>query len=155
MKNSVFQLSSKHILFSSIIASALIAGCPQTSFADVNGTLGINQAGGVKGNVVDNNGEPVIGATIKVDGTNVGALSDLDGNFTLNNVTEGTITVTYVGYKTQKVSFKAGTPIRIRLVEDSQLLDDVVVVGFGTQKKVNLTGSVSVVTSEQFEQRPV
>lgn len=108
----------------------------------------------VTGIVKDDTGEPVIGASVLVKGTQGGAVTDLDGRFTLTCEVGATLRITYLGYKTVEV--KAGSaPLNIRLEKESQLLDDVVVVGFGTQKKVNLTGSVGIATSEELESRPV
>ncbi len=158
MRNSVYHTSPKRILFSTIIASALVAESPQQAFAGVNGLTSVSQQqnGGVKGTVVDSNGEAIIGATVKVEGNkDAGAITDLDGNFNIPNVNEGTLVISYIGYKTQTVSFRSGSPVKVVLKEDAKVLDDVVVVGFGTQKKANLTGAVSVVDSKEFEQRPV
>ena len=91
----------------------------------------------VTGNVVDENGEPVIGASITVVGKKgMGAVTDLDGNYTLNVPAGTKITVSYIGYLPQTV--KAGT--NVKLVEDRQSLEEVVVVGYGTQKMKNVTG---------------
>lgn len=106
-------------------------------------------------NVSDKNG-PIIGASILVKGTTRGAITDLDGNSVLDNVSRGDVLViSYLGYKTQEIEVSASSSLKVVLVEDSNLLDEVVVVGFGTQKKVNITGSVSVVDGEDLAQRPV
>ena len=108
-----------------------------------------------KGVVKDASGETVIGASVMVKGTGNGTITDIDGNFTLNNVERGaTIQISFVGYVSQEVVWN-GTPLNITLQDDNQLLDEVVVVGFGTQKKVNLTGSVSTMDSEELTARPV
>ncbi len=83
MKNEFFKFSSRRILFSTVMASALLAGSPQTVFAEVNGVQTVMQTGTVKGQVVDATGEPVIGATVQVKGTTNGTITDFDGNFTL------------------------------------------------------------------------
>lgn len=107
------------------------------------------------GVVYDASGEPAIGASVIVQGEKNGAVTDLDGNFTLTNVKVGsTITVSYIGFKTQSVVWD-GKPVTIHLEADSEMLDDVVVVAYGTQKKVNLTGAVSVVNAKTLEARPV
>jgi TonB-linked SusC/RagA family outer membrane protein len=108
----------------------------------------------VTGNVSDMNGEAVIGASILEKGTTNGTITDIDGNFTLN-VSEGTtLQISYIGYVTQEITV-TGQSLRIILDEDTQTLDEVVVVGFGTQKKVNLTGAVGLATSKDIEARPV
>lgn len=111
------------------------------------------QVSKIKGNVVDSNGEPIIGATIMEKGTTNGTVTDLDGNFVLNVAPGAIIQISYIGFATQEL--KASDNLRIKLKEDTELLDEVVVVGFGTQKKVNLTGSVSVVDEEELRNRPV
>ena len=138
------------------MAPALLTFCPPEAWAGANGIQAVAQTDVLKGKVVDAaTGEPVIGATVKVNGADKGAVTDLDGNFTISGVKSGTVTVTYIGYKTVTANFTAGTPLTVSIGEDSQALSEVVVVGFGVQKKTNLTGAVSVVDSEQFEGRPV
>ena len=109
----------------------------------------------VKGNIVDLSGEPVIGATVQVKGTTTGSISDIDGNFTLNVSPGDIVEVRYIGYKPQTVKYKDQKDLQVVLREDSELLDEVVVVGFGTQKKVNVTGSVGTVSSKELDSRPV
>ena len=102
-------------------------------------------------------GEPVFGASVFVVGTSVGAGTDMDGNFTIENVpaTATTLRVSYVGMTTQEVQIVRGKPMRVILVEDGVTLDDVVVVAYGTAKKSAFTGSASVVKSETIEKRQV
>ena len=102
-------------------------------------------------------GEPVFGASVFVVGTSVGAGTDMDGNFTIENVpaTATTLRVSYVGMTTQEVQIVRGKPMRIILVEDGVTLDDVVVVAYGTAKKSAFTGSASVVKAETIEKRQV
>lgn len=109
----------------------------------------------VKGVVTDALG-PVIGASV-VEKGNVsnGTITDMDGNFSLRVPSNATLEVSFVGYKKQEISVAGKTSFSIKLVEDSELLDEVVVVGFGVQKKVNLTGSVGIATAEELEARPV
>lgn len=101
--------------------------------------------------------EPIIGASVVVKGTSNGCITDLDGNFQLNNVASGsTLVVSYIGYQTQEIPLQKGkTSYQVTLSEDTQTLDEVVVVGFGTQKKVNLTGAVATVDTKALESRPV
>lgn len=117
----------------------------------------ITQQDGVcKGVVKDNQGETVIGASVVVKGSTNGTITGLDGDFTLNNVKRGdVIQISYIGYVSQEVVWQ-GTPLNITLKEDSQTLEEVVVVGFGSQKKANLTGSVSQVKMDDvLGERPV
>ena len=103
----------------------------------------VQQSGIVKGQVVDKSGEPVIGATVKVNGSNTGTVTDFDGNFELKNVPAGgALTISYIGYKTQEVTYKNGQNLNVILEEDSETLQEVVVVGYGTMRKKDLTGSV-------------
>lgn len=117
----------------------------------------ITQQDGVcKGVVKDNQGETVIGASVVVKGSTNGTITGLDGDFTLDNVKRGdVIQISYIGYVSQEVVW-LGTPLNITLKEDSQTLEEVVVVGFGSQKKANLTGSVSQVKMDDvLGERPV
>ena len=108
------------------------------------------------GVVLDAVGEPVIGASVLVKGTTNGTITDLDGNFQLANVNKGdVIEVSFIGFTTVSVTYNGQKSLKVTLKEDKKTLDEVVVVGFGTQKKVNLTGSVGIVDSEAIESRPV
>jgi len=114
------------------------------------------QSNVVRGQVKDKSGEPIIGATVKVKGTNTGVITDFDGNFELRNVPSGgVLVITYVGYKAKEESYAAGQTVNVVIEEDAETLNEVVVVGFATQKKVNLTGSVGLATSKDLEARPV
>lgn len=107
------------------------------------------------GNVKDSNGEPIIGATIRIDGQSGGAVTDLDGNFTIRDVKKGAkITITSIGYKSQTIVW-TGSPINVTMKDDSNMLEETIVVGYGVQKKANLTGSVSAITSKDIEGVPV
>lgn len=105
----------------------------------------------VSGQVVDANGEPVIGASVLVEGTTNGVITDLDGNYILSNVPQGaTIVVSYIGYKTVRMSATSSRLSVITLKEDTEILDEVVVIGYGVQKKADLTGSVANVNAEKL-----
>ena len=108
----------------------------------------------VQGIVMDADGEPIIGANIKVEGTSAGTITDLDGRFTLD-VPEGVVLqVSYIGYVTQNVKVGGKRDITIRLSEDAQALDEVVVVGYGSMKKSDLTGAVISANLKDFEKAP-
>lgn len=111
----------------------------------------------VSGSVSDSKGEPIIGATILIVGeSGRGTVTDFDGNYLLESVaSNSTLQFSYVGMKTQDISVNGRTKINVVLTEDSELLEEVVVVGFGTQKKVNLTGSVATIDSKMLESRPI
>ena len=104
----------------------------------------------VKGTVVDKaTGESIIGASVVQDGTQNGVITDIDGNFVLSMPSDASITITYVGYKS--VTVKAAPSLRIEMEEDNEMLDEVVVVGYSTQRKADLTGSVSVVSVDDLQ----
>lgn len=108
------------------------------------------------GKVVDSTKEALIGASVHVPGTSNGVITDIDGNFTLELAAGDTrLEVSYIGYKTQMVNVGNKSSIHIVMVEDSETLEEVVVVGYGTQKKVNLTGAVETVKSERIADKPV
>lgn len=105
----------------------------------------------ITGTVVDESGEPLIGVNIQVKGTNKGTSTDFNGNFTLEDIDEqAVLVVSYIGYQTVDVSVSGKSNLTITLESDSQLLDEVVVVGYGTQKKSDLTGSVSSVAGKEL-----
>ena len=117
----------------------------------------VQQQAVCKGTVVDSKGEPVVGASVFAvsNGHKKGSVTDLDGNFEIDGIASGSsLTISYVGYKTQQVTWN-GKDLKVTLQESNEMLDNVVVVGYGTQKKVNLTGAVSVVNSKALESRPV
>ena len=110
----------------------------------------------VSGTVLDKTGESVIGASVVVKGTTNGTITDFDGKFTLQNVPDnGTIQVSFVGYKTVDIQVKGQSTVKIILEEDTETLDEVVVVGYGVQKKSDVTGAMARVGSEELNTRPV
>ncbi len=123
-----------------------------------NSSLIVQQQGRtITGTVVDDKGETIIGANVMVKGTTNGSITNIDGQFTLNNVPiDATLVISFVGYKEQSIKVGSQSNLNITLKEDSELIDEVVVVGYASQKKVNLTGSVSSVNmSDIAEKRPV
>ncbi|MDE6164501.1 MAG: carboxypeptidase-like regulatory domain-containing protein, partial [Muribaculaceae bacterium] len=109
----------------------------------------------ITGTVVDTSDEPLTGATVMVKGTQDGASTDFNGEFTLNAPSNGTLVVSYIGFTTQEVKINGQQTIKVVLSENSTVLDEVVAVGYGTQKKVNMTGAVSSVKSDALEDRPI
>ena len=99
----------------------------------------------IKGTVTDSSGEPIIGATVMETGTQNGVVTDLDGNFTLQNVKGKTITISYIGMKTQTVQLAGKTEFSIVLEDETASLNELVVIGYGSVRKKDLTGSVSTV----------
>lgn len=111
----------------------------------------------IKGTVTDDTGMTVIGATIIVESdASRGTVTDIDGNYELTNVaSDANLVFSYVGYKTQVISVNGRSTIDVVMSSDTELLDEVVIVGFGTQKKVNLTGSVATIDNKMLESRPI
>ena len=111
-------------------------------------------AQGIKGTVIDENGEPVIGATVAdMSNTKNATITDFDGNFVINVKSGQTITISYIGYEAQTVAAKNG--MTVRLQPDNKVLDEVVVVGYGVQKKSSVTGAISQVKPEDIENRTI
>ncbi|MFV0468593.1 MAG: SusC/RagA family TonB-linked outer membrane protein [Dysgonomonas sp.] len=109
----------------------------------------------IKGVIKDYDGEPAMGATIKVQNTSIATVADFDGNFSLNVPSDGILEVSYVGAKTQTIPVKGKTSFSISLLRDSELLDDLVVIGYGSVKKNDLTGSVVAIKAEEINRGAV
>ncbi|MDR2497751.1 MAG: TonB-dependent receptor [Tannerellaceae bacterium] len=109
----------------------------------------------LSGTVTDPHGEPIIGANVLEKGTTNGAVTDIDGKFTLSVRSGAILQVSYIGYVSLEVQVNNSSNLSISLREDSQLLNEVVVVGYGTQKKVNLTGALSTMNAGELENRPI
>ena len=112
--------------------------------------LGALAQGTVKGTVIDEAGEPIIGASVVVQGTRTGGITDFNGNFSVQAASNATLVVSYVGYVTQNVSVNGRQNISVTLVEDATTLEDVVVIGYGTQKKKLVTGATVQVKGEDI-----
>lgn len=140
----------KEVLFSLMLTFGLAGGltvCPVSVKAAVT-----QQTVKVKGQVVDQDGEPLIGATVRVKGATTGSVTDIDGNFVIDAASNATLLISYVGYKDREVAVRGRAVIEsIQMEADSHVLDQVVVVGYGTQKKADLTGAVSIVNAEELK----
>ncbi len=137
MKSFCFKLNRRSIL------TALIAICMVVpAFA---------QKITVQGTVVDEKGEPIIGANVIAKGSAAGAATDFDGKFTISVESDGVLQVSYIGYDSQEVAVNGQTSLKIRLKENSVMLDEVVAIGYGTVKKSDATGSVSMVKPDEIE----
>lgn len=123
--------------------------------AEWPGTYATQQANTVTGQVVDEAGETIIGASVVVEGTTNGTITDFDGKFTLDVPAGKKITVSFVGYTPQTIVARPGKTIKVVLKEDSKMLEEVVVVGYGTQKAKNVTGSIGVITPSEISDLPV
>lgn len=156
MKSDSFR-NNRKALAALLLCSGFIAGHPLSVMAESNETRLeiVQQQIKVSGAVSDAMG-PVIGASVIEKGnTSNGTITDINGDFSLSVKPGSTLIISYVGYKTQEVQVIAGKSINVTLKDDTEMLDEVVVVGFGTQKKVNLTGSVGTATAKELESRPV
>ena len=120
-------------------------------------TMAMAQGGGttVSGTVTDASQLPMVGVSVTVDGTDDGTITGVNGEYTISVPKNGSITFSFIGYKSQTIAVGTRTTVNVQMAEDNTTLDEVVVVGYGTQKKANLTGAVEQVTSEVFEGRPV
>ena len=141
----------KQVLFSAMLCLSFVGGLavsPTPAMASVAPQQNIK----VSGQVVDQDGEPLTGATIKVQGATAGAVTDLDGNFQLDAPANATLVVSYVGFKDYEVAVRGRAILgQIQLTSEDLTLNQVVVVGYGTQKKADLTGSVSVVNADELK----
>jgi len=140
----------KQVLFSLMLTFGFTGGltvCPVTASAAV-----AQQTIKVKGQVVDQDGEPLIGATVRVKGASSGSVTDIDGNFQIDAASDAVLLVSYVGYKDREIAVRGRAVIdQIQMEADSHMLEQVVVVGYGTQKKADLTGSVSIVNADELK----
>ena len=153
MKYAKLTLPSKKLCFVMALAAGLVT-FPLPTMAEQT-VQNIQQTGVVKGQVTDKNGDPVIGATVKVKNAQAGTVTDYDGNFVLNVHNPGTLVITYIGYLTKEVTFNLGQTLNITIEEDATALDEVVVVGYGVQKKSDVTGSVTSINKDRLSKLPV
>lgn len=129
------------------------ACCAMLLFISVN--IFAQQQITVTGNVKDEKGEPIIGANVIVKGTSVGSITNLEGDFSLANVQNGSIIeISFIGYLQQEVKVDGNKPINVFLKEDNKVLDEVVVVGYGVQKKSDVTGAVATFNAKTLDERP-
>ena len=109
----------------------------------------------MSGTITDNKGEPIIGANVVQKGTTNGIITDIDGNFSLEIPEGATLVISYIGYLSQEIHTGNQSVFILKLAEDTQNLEEVVVVGYGVQKKINLTGSVENITGSDLAKKPV
>lgn len=154
MKNDFLKNSSQRVLFSAFMASALIAGNLTPMYAEMAYVQSAMQSVSVKGQVLDGSGMPVIGASVLEKGTSNGVITDIDGNYSLKvSSKSAVIVISYIGYKAVELPASDARLSKVVLKEDTEVLDEVVVVGYGTQKKESLTGAVTVVDSKAFKEK--
>ena len=138
-----------------LLLSGASFATPFHSFVEKN-VYEVTQNGKTITGIITDQYGPVTGANVVIKGTTQGTITDIDGKFSLDNVSPSTILqVSYIGYMTQEIKVGNQTNLNIQLKEDSQSLDELVVVGYGVQKKVNLSGAVQAVGSEVIESRPI
>lgn len=123
----------------------LFALCTTTVFA---------QQKNIRGTVIDASGDPLIGVNVSVKGTTIGIITDMDGKYQLEVPANATLVFSYIGYQTQEIAAGTQSSINVTLKEDTQKLDEVVVVGYGVQKKVTVTGAVASVSGEELKASP-
>lgn len=122
-------------------------------FAFMFPVLGFSQTIKVRGTVVDATGMSIIGASVLEKGTTNGVITDIDGNFELSVSANGTLQISYVGFQTQEIPVNNQTVFKVTLKEDAEVLDEVIVVGYGTMKKSDMTGAISSVKSDDLLKR--
>lgn len=145
------------IMMSLAIQGAMLLGMPQNASAEKSQpVLSVAQAQKIQGQVVDENGEPMIGVTVRAKGAQAATVTDLDGKFSLN-IPAGVknIEVSYLGYNKQTISIVGKRQLKVSMAPDAKVMDEVVVVGYGTVKRRDLTGAISSVKSEDIKQAPV
>ena len=139
-------------LFSMMLCLGAVGGASFVTPMTAMAAVAQDQVITVKGQVVDDQGEPLIGATVKTKDAKTGAVTDLDGNFEIKVKANATLLVSYLGFKERQIAVRGRAILEpIQLSSDNQLLDQVVVVGYGTQKKADLTGSVAIVNAEEMK----
>lgn len=157
MKDRIYGSSHRKGLLAVLIASSMMAGGIGQIYAESAGVSSVTQSVSVQGTVLDPDGFPVIGASILEKGTTNGVITDIDGNFVLNvSSSKAVVVISYIGFKTIEISASNKQALqKIVLKEDSEMLEEVVVVGYGTQKKATLTGSIEQVSGKALESRAV
>jgi len=149
VKNYLFLLALSVCIMPTLFAS-------EKSSASNNLTAQQQSKESLSGRVTDKNGEPLIGVSVKVKGTSVGTITDLEGKFSLNNISPSTVLVfSYIGMNSLELKVEGKTSLNVKLEDNSVNMNEVVVVGYGTQKKSDITGSVTSVSKERFSQIPV
>lgn len=148
-------LSGRRILRTMQLSTLLLGSCVCSSFAENSLSQNMittiqQQTRTVQGKIVDNSGEPIIGVNVVVKGTTVGTITDFDGNFSIEADSKSVLTVSYIGFLTKEIPVGNQKTINIVLTEDTKALDEVVVIGYGTQKKADLTGSVANVSTDKL-----
>ena len=141
-----------------MVMGMLLIGNPASAFAGESSNsveLSVQESIIVQGKVVDKNGEPLIGVNILEIGTTNGTITDFDGNFVLNVESNASLKISYIGYKEINLPVNGKKQLNVTLQEDSQALEEVVVIGYGAVRKADLAGSVAVVDNKSFKDQPI
>jgi TonB-linked SusC/RagA family outer membrane protein len=142
----------KHVLFSVMLLLGVFGGLTLCSVSVMASSMALQQTIKVSGQVIDQDGEPLIGATVRVKGTQVATVTDIDGNFQLDAAQNATLVVSYIGYEDREIAVQGRSALgQIELSTDAVGLEQVVVVGYGVQKKADLTGSVAIVNADELK----
>ena len=142
----------KHVLFSVMLLLGVFGGLTFCSVSVMASSMALQQTIKVSGQVIDQDGEPLIGATVRVKGTQVATVTDIDGNFQLDAAQNATLVVSYIGYEDREIAVQGRSALgQIELSTDAVGLEQVVVVGYGVQKKADLTGSVAIVNADELK----
>lgn len=141
--------------FSVVCLSNSMPLLAETLNGDLSSVTSVLQEKVLRGTVLDENGEPLIGVTVLIKGTSSGTVTDFDGNFSLNVPSDAILEISYIGYKTQEISVGNQKNVVIKMVSDNEILDEVVVIGYQTVSRRDLTGSVASVKGEDIASIPV
>lgn len=152
MNKKSIQKAPNSVLLSVGLVSLIGLGTSQNTMAATDNVSVTQNSNSITGVVLDTNGDPIIGASVSVNGSKQRAVTDFDGRFTFKQTDNATLTISYIGFQTQQVKVRAGRLVTITLKEDNHVLNDVVVVGYGTQRKEELSSSVMSVKSDKFMQ---
>ena len=150
--NKIFSVGAKHLATGVLLASGVCIQPLMAEVVPVESTAEVFQQAKitVKGVVKEKSGEPIVGANVSVRGTTSGTMTDIDGKFSLDVAPGATLQISYIGYKTRDIVAKDASNLNIILTEDSKLVDEVVVIGYGTQRKGDVTSAVASVKAEDF-----
>ena len=149
MKNELLKKLSGRFSLMAVMITAFLMSNPLAVLADTYVSYATVQTDVIRGQVVDANGDPIIGASVIEKGTSNGTITDLDGNFSLNvSSSKAIVSISYIGYKTIELPASDKKLQKVVMQEDSEVLSEVVVVGYGLQKKASLTGAISQVKGD-------
>lgn len=140
----------KHKLFSLCMSGLLWGNFVPVEAAPATGIETLQQVNAIKGQVVDSTGEPLIGVNVSIKGTGKGTITDMDGAFTMDANIGDKLVFSYIGYETQELTLKDRNTIKVELREDTETLEEVVVIGYGTTRKKDITGSVASVKADEL-----